>query len=146
MAYVVPSTWRQRGRANGLSRTFGPFGSCRFVARLRARVLVDTQEPAATRVARLLPATGALLLDSGTRGNGAWRVARTSGSSTVTGVLVRPAPSIRTRPAPGGRVWLELRITATPQPGQECHIGGPRTVGAATGDTLATAAIGGFEL
>jgi hypothetical protein len=146
LAYVVPGTWRQRGRANGPARTFGPIGSCRFTARVSARTVVDRDEPAASRIARVLPATGALLLDAGTRGNGAWRVARTSGTSTVTGLLVRPAPTIRTQPATGGRVWLEVRFRATADPSRECHIGGPRTVGAQTGDALATAVVGGFQL
>lgn len=145
LSYVVPATWRQRGRANGLARTFGPIGSCRFTVRVTARAVTDADEPAASRVARLVPQTGRLLLDAGTRGDGAWRVARTSGASTVTGLLVRPAPSVRTQPATG-RVWLELRVTATADPRRECHSGGPRTIGTQTGDALATAAIGGFQL
>jgi len=44
-----------------------------------------------------------------------------------------------------GRVWLEVRFSATPDPRTECHAGGPRTVGAQTGDALATAAVGGFQ-
>jgi hypothetical protein len=145
LSYAVPATWRQRGRANGLARTFGPFGSCRFTARVPARTVTDVAEPAASRVARLVPQTGPLLLDAGTRSNAAWRVARTSGTDVVTGVLVRPAPSVRTQPSPG-RVWLEVRVTATPDPRRECHIGGPRTVGRQTGDALATAQVGGFQL
>jgi hypothetical protein len=145
VAYVVPGSWPLRGRGTAVARTFGPIGSCRFTLRVTAGTTVDTDEPAAARVARLVPQTGPLLLDAGTRGDGAWRVARTSGTSTVTGVLVRPAPSVRTPPA-SGRVWLELRFAATADPRRECHIGGPRTVGARTGDALATAALGGFEL
>ena len=145
LSYVVPGTWRQRGRANGLSRTFGPIGSCRFTVRVTARAVTDADEPAASRVARLVPQTGRLLLDAGTRGDGAWHVARSPGASTVTGLLVRPAPSVRTQPAPG-RVWLELRVTATADPRRECHSGGPRTVGGQTGDALATASVGGFQL
>src|SRR3954466_1822626 len=37
LSYVVPASWHQRGRAAGLSRTFGPIGSCRFTGRVRAR-------------------------------------------------------------------------------------------------------------
>jgi hypothetical protein len=145
LAYVVPSTWRRRGRPNGLSRTFGPIGSCRFTVSVRVRAVLGANETAAVRVARLLPASGGLLLDNGTRTNRAWRVARTSGSSTVTGLLERPAPSVRTQPA-GGRAWLEVRFTARADPSRECHSGGPRTVGAQTGDALATAVVGGFQL
>src|SRR3954468_5529463 len=85
LAYTVPGTWRQRGAASGLARTFGPVGSWRFTVRVTARGGgPGGGEPAATRVARLLPVSGGLLLDTGTRSNAAWRVARTSGSSTVT--------------------------------------------------------------
>jgi hypothetical protein len=143
--YTVPGTWRARRGASGLSRSFGPIGSCRFTVRVSARAVGDASEPAATRVARLAPATGARLLDSGTRTNRAWRVVRATGSQSVSGLLVRPAPSVRTQPA-GGRVWLEVRVRATPDPRRECHAGGPRTVGAQTGDALATALVGGFEL
>jgi hypothetical protein len=144
LLYTVPGTWRVRGRASGLTRTFGPIGSCRFTVRVSARAVADASETAAARVARLLPVTGPRLLDAGTRANGAWRVARSTGSQAVTGLLVRPAPSVKTQPA-GGRVWLEVRFSATPDPRTECHAGGPRTVGAQSGDALATAAVGGFQ-
>jgi hypothetical protein len=145
LAYTVPGSWRVRGRVNGLARTFGPIGSCRFAVRVSARAVADADETAAARVARLLPTTGPRLLDTGTRSNAAWRVGRATGSQAVTGVLVRPAPTVRTQPA-GGRVWLEVRLSATPDPRTECHAGGPRSVGAQSGDALATAAIGGFQI
>jgi hypothetical protein len=145
LTYVVPGSWRVRGRPSGLSRSFGPIGSCRFTVRVSTRAVTDANEPAAARVARLLPGNGGLLLDTGTRSNRAWRVVRTSGQSTVTGLLVRPAPTVKTQP-PGGRVWLEVRFVARADPSRECHAGGPRTIGAQTGDALATAGVGGFEL
>ena len=144
LACTVPGTWRVRGRASGLTRTFGPIGSCRFTVRVSARAVADASETAAARAARLLPVTGPRLLDVGTRSNAAWRVVRPSGAQAVTGLLVRPAPSVKTQPA-GGRVWLEVRFSATPDPRTECHAGGPRTVGAQSGDALATAAVGGFQ-
>jgi hypothetical protein len=146
LSYTVRGTWPARSGARGLSRSFGPIGSCRFTVRVSARAVTDASESAATRVARLAPAaTPAHLLDSGTRTNRAWRVVRASGSQSVSGLLVRPAPSVKTQPA-GGRVWLEVRFRATPDPRRECHAGGPRTVGAQTGDALATASVGGFQL
>jgi hypothetical protein len=145
LAYTVPGTWPRRGRANGLSRTFGPVGSCRFTIRVTARAVTGPDENATARVERVLPGSGGTLLDSGNRRNFAWSVQRARGADTVRGVLERPAPSVRTQPA-AARVWLELRFTATADPRRECHSGGPRTVGAQTGDALATAAIGGFQL
>jgi hypothetical protein len=145
LAYTVPGTWPGRRGASGLSRSFGPLGSCRFTVRVSARAITDAAEPAATRVARLAPAVGGRLLDVGTRTNRAWRVVRATESQSVTGLLVRPAPTVKTQP-PGGRVWLEVRFRATPDPRTDCHAGGPRTVGAQTGDALATATLGGFQL
>jgi hypothetical protein len=143
LAYTVPATWRQRGRANGLSRTFGPIGSCAFTVRVRATTTTAQAEPAASHLAPLV-AAGARRVDSGSRNSFAWVVTRPRGSQAVSGVLARPAPTVRTQPA-SGRVWLEVRFSATPDPRRECHAGGPRTVAAQMGDTLATAVVGGFE-
>ena len=146
LSYVVPGTWRTRGTPSGVSHTFGPLGSCRFTVRVRARAVADAAgQDAATRAARVLPGTGRLLLDYGTRRNAAFRVVRTSDTNVVTGLLVRPAPTVRRQP-PNGRVWLEVRFTGTPDARRECHSGGPRSVGRQTGDALATAAAGGFDL
>src|SRR4051812_4392565 len=57
LAYVVPGTWRQRGRANGFTRTFGPIGSCRFTVRVSARAVTRPGENATARVPRVLPVT-----------------------------------------------------------------------------------------
>jgi hypothetical protein len=145
LAYVVPGTWRQRGRADGLARTFGPIGSCRFTVRVTTRAVTGPSETATARVERIQPASAGTLLDSGNRRNFAWGVLRRRGSDTVTGLLERPAPTVKTQPT-GGRVWLEVRFTARADPSRECHSGGPRTVGAQTGDALATAGVGGFQL
>src|SRR4051812_42035599 len=58
VTYVVPRTWRETARPNGLSRTFGHIGSCRFTVRVSTRIVTGPDEPAATRVARLVPQTG----------------------------------------------------------------------------------------
>jgi hypothetical protein len=146
LSYTVPGTWHTRGKPSGLSHTFGPIGSCRFTLRVRARAVADAAgQDAATRAARLLPSTGRLLLDDGTRRNAAFRVVQAPSTDIVTGLLVRPAPTVRHQPA-GGRVWLEVRFTGTPDPSRECHAGGPRSLGQQTGDALATAVAGGFEL
>jgi hypothetical protein len=145
LAYSVPGTWPIRGRANGPARTFAPIGSCRFTVRVTARAVTGPSESAAARIARVQPAGTGQVFDSGTRRNFAWQVLRPRGSTTVTGLLERPAPSIKTQPA-GARIWLEVRFSARPDPTRECHSGGPRAVAAQTGDALATAAVGGFEL
>jgi hypothetical protein len=145
LSYVVPGSWPARGRPRALSRRFGPIGSCRFTVRVGARAVADVSEAAASRVARLLPSPARLLSDEGTRRNAAWRVVRTTGPDVVTGLLVRPAPSVRTQPA-GARAWLEVRFVARADPRRECHAGGPRTIGTQIGDALAVASAGGFQL
>jgi hypothetical protein len=142
---TVPRSWRQRTVADRLALRFGPIGSCRIDLRLRAGVAIGDEADAAERAQRLAPGTGRALLDEGSRRTAAFRVARPRGSTIVVAALVRPAPSVRTRPA-AGRVWLQVVATARPDPRVECHSGGPRTVAAELGSALASAAIGGFEL
>src|SRR3954447_17415812 len=50
LRYTVPSTWRPRGRANRLSRAFGPIGSCAFTVRVPAHTTTAPDEPAATHL------------------------------------------------------------------------------------------------
>ena len=146
LSYVAPGTWHTRGKPTALSRTFGPIGSCRFTLRVRARAVADAAgEDAATRAARLLPGAGRFVLDEGTRRNAAFRVVQAPSTDIVSGLLVRPAPTVRHQP-PNGRVWLEVRFTGTPEPSRECHAGGPRSLGRQIGDALATAVAGGFVL
>src|SRR3954452_8880427 len=145
LAYVVPATWPRRGTGSAVTRSFGPIGSCRFTVRVTARAVTGPSESAAARLERVQPASGGTALGSGTRRNFAWSVLKRRGSDTVSGVLERPAPSIKTQPT-GGRAWLEVRFTATADPSRECHAGGPRTVGAQFGDALATASVGCFQL
>jgi hypothetical protein len=71
-------------------------------------------------------------------------VIRPRGTKTIIGMLVRPAPSVRTQP-PGKRVWLELKAVGKIDPKVECHAGGPRSVATAFGDLLAAGALGGFQ-
>jgi hypothetical protein len=147
LSYLVPDSWRTSWASPaGISRRFGPLGSCRYTLRVSGRAVAGPAGiDAATRAAQVLPGEGRLLLDDGTRRNAAWRVVRTSGSDDVTGLLVRPAPTVRNQP-PNGRVWLEIRFAAVADPRTECHSGGPRTVAQQTGDALAAAVVGGFEV
>ena len=143
--YIAPGSWKAaKAPRNATTRRFGPVGSCKIRITLTARAVADADEPAAARVIRLLPATARYLHDEGTRRAAAWRVVRSSGSRTITGMLVRPAPSVRTQP-PGGRVWLELKAVGKIDPTVECHAGGPRSVAAAFGDLLAAGSLGGFQ-
>jgi hypothetical protein len=143
--YILPAKWKAaRASSHAVDRRFGPVGSCRIRVTVRGSAAADAVESATARVARIAPA--GLLADEGTRGNAAWRVTRARGGTrTITGVLVKPAPNVRTQPA-GGRAWIELRAVGRIDPTTECHAGGPRSVAAAFGDMLASARIGGFQL
>ena len=142
LAYAVPASWRPIGRRRGLTRRFGPIGSCRIRVTLTAAVVADVREDPITRAIRLLPAA---VYDLGTRMNGAYRVARRSGTGEVQAILVKPAPTVPRQPAPR-ILWIEMRARAVIDPRTECHSGGPRTVGLQIGDAFAAARVGGFQL
>ena len=143
--YIAPATWKAaRAKQNATTRRFGPVGSCKIKITVAAQAVADADEPAAARVTRLLPARGRYVHDEGTRRTAAWRVIRQTSTKTITGMLVRPATTVRTQP-PGMRVWLELKAVGTVDPTVECHAGGPRSVAAAFGDLLAAGSLGGFQ-
>lgn len=142
---VVPTTWQRRSAPAGrlrFTRTQNP--SCRYDLTYTVRSLLAAGGSAADRVAARLPAASARhLLDSGTRGNRAFRVVRqstTDGRVRVdalwAGVLTR-----RDDVAPAGQVaWTEIRVSALSRAGSECHAGTWReSLGPAIGDSLAVA-------
>ncbi len=144
-SYIVPGSWKAaKAKRRAITRRFGPVGSCRIKITVTGRAVADVDEPAASRVTRLLPASGRYVHDEGTRRSAAWRVIRARGSDTITGLLVRPAPTVRTQPQ-GARVWLQLRAVGRVDPKVECHSGGPRSVAGAFGDLLAAGSLGGFQ-
>lgn len=144
-SYIVPGSWKAaKAKRGATTRRFGPVGSCKIKITVTARAVADAVEVAAARVARLLPARRLDLSDEGTRRNSAWRVVRDRTTKTITGMLVRPAPTVRMQPQ-GKRVWLELKAVGKIDPRVECHAGGPRSVAAAFGDMLAAGALGGFQ-
>lgn len=142
---VVPTTWQRRSAPAGRLRfatTQNP--RCRYDLTYAVRSLLAPGGSAADHVTAKLPAASARhLLDSGTRGNRAFRVVRQStreGGVRVdalwAGVLTR-----RDDIAPAGQVaWTEIRVTARSRAGSECHAGTWReSLGPAIGDSLALA-------
>lgn len=143
--YIAPATWKAaKAKPGAVVRRFGPVTSCRIAVTIAARAVADADEAAAARVDRLLPSSPRFVYDEGTRQSAAWRVVRDTSAGTITGMLVRPAPTVRSQP-PGQRIWLELRASGRVDPRTECHAGGPRTVAAAFGDLLAAGSLGGFQ-
>lgn len=106
-------------------------------------MLAPAADPGDYAAARLPAASSRHLLDSGERGNRAFRVVRQQGiggrvrvDALWAGVLTR-----RSDIAANGRIaWTEIRVSAVSRSGDECHAGTWReAVGPTIGDSLAVA-------
>lgn len=143
---VVPATtWKSRSAPAGRLRfTTRQNPDCSYDVTYRVASLLAPSRPAADYVAAKLPAASSKhLLDSGTRGNRAFRVVRQPGlagkvrvDALWAGVLTKRADIV-----PSGQVaWTEIRVTALERAGSECHAGTWReTLGLTIGDSLAVA-------
>jgi hypothetical protein len=144
-AYVLPSKWRRMTSRTSRTARFAVRNSCRHVVTITPRVVLADDIPAGERAASEVPGTGRHVLAEGTREAAAFRVVRPRGSADVVGVLVQPLPRLLGvhDPGPGRRYYAELRAR-TRHGVQECHSGGPRTVGTGIGDAFAAGSAGGF--
>jgi hypothetical protein len=140
-----PVTWRVTSlRANRITLREGSRG-CTYTVVGRSRIVVGPETDAAAHATAAAPAQGPYVLDAGTRGTTAWRVIRIREPQRVHLESVRAAPvgpaTKRLLNVPADRnVWLETRISAISDRGDECHSGTYREVaGPAIGDALATA-------
>jgi hypothetical protein len=142
---VVPVAWRQLSASSGKLRfRTTQNGSCHYGLTYTVRSVLGPVQDAAERAAAGLPAQSSRhLLDSGERGNRAFRVVRRSTSggrvrvdALWVGVLTRRADI-----APSGQAaWTEIRVSALSDSGDECHAGTWReSLGPAIGDSLAVA-------
>lgn len=142
---VVPTSWTRLSAPAGRLRfrTVRNPG-CRYTVTysVTSRLVAD-QDVAAYVAARLPSATARHLLDSGVRGNRAFRVVRrpTSGAQVRLDALWAGVLTRRADIAPAGQVALsEIRVTAVSGAGDECHSGTWReALGPAIGDSLAVA-------
>lgn len=142
---IVPLAWQRRDAPAGRLRFQTQNNpNCRYNLSYTVASVLAPAADAADRVAARLPAAGPrYVLDSGERGNRAFRVIRRKSSGGQvrvdglwTGVLTRRADV-----APGAQVaWSEIRVTAASRKGDECHAGTWReALGPAIGDSLAVA-------
>ena len=142
---VFPLAWQRRDAPAGRLRFQTQNNpNCRYNLGYTVTSVLAPAADAADRVAARLPAEGPrYVLDSGERGNRAFRVVRRKSSggqvrvdALWTGVLTRRADV-----APAGQVaWTEIRVTAASRSGDECHAGTWReALGPAVGDSLAVA-------
>jgi hypothetical protein len=142
---IAPTSWRRRSAPAGQLRFANTQNaSCRYDLTSKVRSVLGPTQEATDRVAAALPArTGRHVLDSGARGNQAFRVVRRPGiggrvrlDALWAGVLTRRADV-----APRGQsAWTEIRVAAISRAGDECHAGTWReALGPAIGDSLAVA-------
>ena len=142
---AVPTSWRSRSTSAGrlrLAATQNP--SCAYDLTYGVKSMLAPGAPAEAYVTAKLPAASSRhLLDSGTRGNRAFRVVRqpTSGGQVRVDALWAGVLTRRDDIAPAGQVaWTEVRVTARSRRGSECHAGTYReALGPAIGDSLAVA-------
>jgi hypothetical protein len=111
--------------------------ACTYTVRASLVVAAGDEANAAARTSALAPATGARLLESGTRNRAAWRVTRPAAAGQIRLVAVRVDPL---GSQSGAKLWLQTTVTAVSDAGDECHSGTYRdAAGPAIGDALATA-------
>ena len=142
---MTPGQWRRRAARAGrlrLATTQNP--GCHYdLTYSVTSVLAPAGDARDFVAARLVPAGPRYLLDSGERGNAAFRVVRRKSvggrvrvDALWAGVLTRRADI-----APAGQVaWSEIHVSARSRSGDECHSGTWRqALGPAIGDSLAVA-------
>jgi hypothetical protein len=142
---AVPSSWRSLAASAGTLRfqtRSNP--SCRYTVTYTVTSVLAPGQDASSYVTAGLPSPSSRhLIDSGVRGNRAFRVVRQPGiggrvrlDALWAGVLTK-----RSDIAPAGQVaWTAIRVTAISRAGDECHSGTWRqALGPAIGDSLAVA-------
>jgi hypothetical protein len=140
---VVPASWRRESAPKGQLRFLTVNNpSCRYDVTYRATSVLAPVQDAGDHVAAGLPSPGPrYLLDSGERGNRAFRVIRkqATGARVQLDALWAGVLTKRSDIAPSGQAaWTEIRVAAVSRTGSECHSGTWRQVlGPAIGDSLA---------
>jgi predicted secreted Zn-dependent protease len=142
---IVPTSWRRLAAPAGRLRFLTVNNpSCRYTVSYTVKSVLAPSQDASSYVTAGLPSPSARhLLDSGARGNRAFRVVRQTGiggrvrlEALWAGVLTK-----RSDIAPAGQAaWTEIRVTAVSGAGDECHSGTWRqALGPTIGDSLAVA-------
>jgi hypothetical protein len=126
--------------------------NCTFRVTFTARLVLGAKTSAEQYVTDQLPAAGSpYVLDTGVRGQSAWRVIRRKTAATDPRIrlkALRATPSSLTpaTAAPAGqRLWREVTATAVSGARDECHSGTYRQgAGPQIGDALATSSGRGY--
>lgn len=142
---MIPTGWREsRAAAGRLRFATTQNASCRYDLTYSVKSVLAPSQDASGYVLSKLPAASARhLLDSGTRGGGAFRVVRRPGIGARVRLDALWAHVLTRRSdiaANGNTPWTEIRVTAISRAGSECHSGTWReALGPAIGDSLAVA-------
>ena len=137
---AFPRDWRLTKRTPASFTLREGARNCQYTIRATVRVATGDEADAVAHAAAALPATGRFVIESGTRGAKAWRVIRVPERRSVhlEGIAVDPLGSFVTQRA-GRKLWMETRVSARSDTGDECHAGTWRdTAGPRIGDALAT--------
>jgi hypothetical protein len=138
---AFPTNWHVRSLKKGVLVMREGSPSCTYTVRASLAVAAGDAADATARAAALTPATGARLLETGTRNSAAWRVTRPQAPGQVVRIVaVRVDPLRFASGQAGVKLWLQTTVTAVSDAGDECHSGTYReAAGPAIGDALATA-------
>jgi hypothetical protein len=138
---ILPRSWKALRASPGTLRFREGNSRCSFTVALALRIRVAAAGSAEDHVAADLPVSGVrLVLDSGTRQPGAWRVTRapTAGRLVLHGEYARVAHADAGLIPAGQAAWGELVASASSRPGDVCHSGTYRAaLGPALGDAFA---------
>jgi hypothetical protein len=138
---AFPTNWHVRSLKKGVLVMREGSPSCTYTVRASLAVAAGDAADATARATSLAPATGARVLETGTRNSAAWRVTRPQVPGQVVRIVaVRVDPLRFASQQAGTKLWLQTTVTAVSGVGDECHSGTYREVtGPAIGDALATA-------
>ncbi len=140
---TVPRSWTLATSKPSLQTYRVGSSICRYTVRVRTRLVV-TSSDALGYARSYAPATGAYVLDEGTRGRAAWRVTRLKDAPTTAlkavGVYPRSLGSGNADVTASGSAFQIVTFDAAAPAKSECHAGTYRNVlGPQTGDALAIA-------
>jgi hypothetical protein len=140
---TVPRSWSVVTAKPSVQTYREGSASCRYIVRVRTKLVV-TSSDALGYARSAAPATGAYVLDEGTRGRAAWRVTRLNNSATTSlkavGVYPRSLGSSGGDVVGSGHAFQIITFDAAAAANSECHSGTYREVlGPQIGDALAIA-------
>jgi hypothetical protein len=139
---AVPSSWSLRRSASAIRLRDRDFASCIYDVTITAQAIQSSATSPAEQIVAQQNVDPSYVIDSGTRGRGAWRIVRQPGGSskgvTVVGDLLLPHPA-RGGSGGGTTTWVGLHAVASARAGSECHSGTYRqAVGPQLGDAFAS--------